>query len=113
MRPIYRRASPTVAQPMHNTRDGYKADVRRAMRRVPRHKFIPINYAMYADADAPLPIGYGQTISQPMLVGVMTELLDLRPGDKVLEIGTGSGYQTAILAELGYVEVYSVEIIPE
>ena len=98
---------------MHKTTDNYKADVRRAMRRVPRHKFIPLNYAAYADADAPLPIGYGQTISQPMLVGVMTELLDLQPGDKVLEIGTGSGFQTAILAELGYVEVYSVEIIPE
>ncbi|MBM2849883.1 MAG: Protein-L-isoaspartate O-methyltransferase [Anaerolineales bacterium] len=81
---------------MHKTRESYKAGVRRAMRRVPRHKFIPLNYAAYADADAPLPIGYG-----------------LRPGDKVLEIGTGSGYQTAILAELGYVEVYSVEIIPE
>ena len=63
--------------------------------------------------DNPLPIGYGQTISQPYIVAWMTELLELQPGDKVLEIGTGSGYQAAVLAELGTVQVYSIEIIPE
>jgi protein-L-isoaspartate(D-aspartate) O-methyltransferase len=88
-------------------------DVRRAMQVVPRHAFVPPAYRDVAYEDHPLPIGYGQTISQPHLVAVMIELLNLKSGEKVLEIGTGSGYQTAILAELGYVEVYSVEIIPE
>jgi protein-L-isoaspartate(D-aspartate) O-methyltransferase len=88
-------------------------NVKRAIDRVRRHEFVPSFYRDHAYDDTPLPIGHGQTISQPSLVAYMTELLDLRPGDKVLEIGTGSGYQTAILAELGYGEVYSVEIIPE
>jgi protein-L-isoaspartate(D-aspartate) O-methyltransferase len=89
------------------------SDVRRAMRRVPRDKFVPIPYRYLASGDYPLPIGCGQTISQPSLVARMIELLDLQPGDTVLEIGTGSGYQTAMLAELGYVEVYSVEVVLE
>lgn len=88
-------------------------DVLRVMRTVPRHVFVPHGYLNEAYADHPLPIGYGQTISQPYIVAWMTELLELQPGDKVLEIGTGSGYQAAVLAELGYVEVYSIEIIPE
>ncbi len=88
-------------------------DVRRAMQVVPRHFFVPSVYRDVAYEDHPLPIGYGQTISQPHLVAVMIELLNLKPAEKVLEIGTGSGYQTALLAELGYVEVYSVEIVPE
>ncbi len=88
-------------------------DVLRAMRTVPRHLFVPEQYRDQAYADHPLPIGYGQTISQPYIVAWMTELLELKPGDKVLEIGTGSGYQAAVLAALGYVEVYSIEIIPE
>ncbi|MBN2045293.1 MAG: protein-L-isoaspartate(D-aspartate) O-methyltransferase [Anaerolineales bacterium] len=88
-------------------------DVIRAMRTVPRHLFVPEKYINSAYADHPLPIGYGQTISQPYIVAMMTELLELKPGDKVLEIGTGSGYQAAVLAELGYVDVYSIEIIPE
>jgi protein-L-isoaspartate(D-aspartate) O-methyltransferase len=88
-------------------------DVLRAMRTVPRHEFVPQDYLNQAYADHPLPIGYGQTISQPYIVAWMTELLELKPGEKVLEIGTGSGYQAAVLAELGYVEVYSIEIIPE
>jgi protein-L-isoaspartate(D-aspartate) O-methyltransferase len=88
-------------------------DVLRVMRAVPRHAFVPHEYLDAAYADHPLPIGYGQTISQPYIVAWMTELLDLQPGDKVLEIGTGSGYQAAVLAELGFVEVYSIEIIPE
>ncbi len=88
-------------------------DVLRVMRTVPRHRFVPPEYLDQAYEDHPLPIGYGQTISQPYIVAWMTELLDLKPGEKVLEIGTGSGYQAAVLAELGYVDVYSIEIIPE
>jgi protein-L-isoaspartate(D-aspartate) O-methyltransferase len=88
-------------------------DVLQAMRNVPRHKFVPDEYLDQAYEDHPLPIGYGQTISQPYIVAWMTELLELQPGEKVLEIGTGSGYQAAILAELGYVDVYSIEIVPE
>jgi protein-L-isoaspartate(D-aspartate) O-methyltransferase len=88
-------------------------DVLRAMRTVPRHKFVPPDYLDQAYEDHPLPIGYGQTISQPYVVAWMTELLELQPGEKVLEIGTGSGYQAAVLAELGFVEVYSIEIVPE
>ena len=88
-------------------------DVLRAMRTVPRHLFVPEDLVKFAYADHPLPIGYGQTISQPYVVAWMTDLLELEPGEKVLEIGTGSGYQAAVLAELGFVEVYSIEIIPE
>ena len=88
-------------------------DVLRVMREVPRHEFVPPEYLGQAYEDHPLPIGYGQTISQPYIVAWMTELLELQPGEKVLEIGTGSGYQAAILAELGYVDVYSIEIVPE
>jgi len=94
-------------------RDISDPDVLRAMRRVPRQEFIPEEYRNHAYNDNPLPIGFGQTISQPYIVAWMTELLDLDPGDRVLEIGTGSGYQAAVLAELGGVEVYSIEIIPE
>lgn len=88
-------------------------DVLWAMRNVPRHEFVPAEFRDLAYEDHPLPIGYGQAISQPFVVAWMTELLELRPGEKVLEIGTGSGYQAAVLAELGYVDVYSVEIVPE
>ncbi len=88
-------------------------DVLRAMRAVPRHAFVPEEYLNQAYGNHPLPIGYGQTISQPYIVAFMTDLLDLHPGEKVLEIGTGSGYQAAVLAELGYLEVYSIEIVPE
>ena len=88
-------------------------DVLRAMRTVPRDKFVPQEYIQSAYEDHPLPIGFGQTISQPYIVAWMTELLELKPGEKVLEIGTGSGYQAAVLAEMGYVQVYSIEIIPE
>lgn len=83
-----------------------------AMRAVPRHQFVPENVRELAYEDHPLPIGYGQTISQPFIVALMTQSLNPYPGQKVLEIGTGSGYQAAVLAELG-VEVYTVEIIPE
>ena len=84
-----------------------------AMRTVPRHEFVPVEYLDQAYDDHPLPLGYGQTISQPYIVAWMTELLDLQPGEKVLEIGTGSGYQAAVLSALGDVEVYSIEIVPE
>ncbi len=83
-----------------------------AMEKVPRHEFVLPQYLNQAYADHPLPIGYGQTISQPYIVAFMTELLDLEKGERVLEIGTGSGYQAAVLAELTD-EVYTVEIIPE
>jgi len=81
-----------------------------AMRAVPRHFFVQEALAAKAYTDAPLPIGEGQTISQPYVVALMSEALDLQPGMKVLEIGTGSGYQAAVLAEMG-VEVYTVERI--
>lgn len=84
-----------------------------AMRTVPRHLFIPPDLIDVAYGDHPLPIGYGQTISQPYIVAWMTELLELKPGEKVLEIGTGSGYQAAVLAELDDVDVYTIEIVPE
>jgi protein-L-isoaspartate(D-aspartate) O-methyltransferase len=84
--------------------------VLKAMRKVPRHLFVPKSYQEEAYTDEPLPIGEGQTISQPYIVALMTELLGLKGGEKVLEIGTGSGYQAAILAEIAK-EVYSIEII--
>ncbi|HEY6000438.1 MAG TPA: protein-L-isoaspartate(D-aspartate) O-methyltransferase [bacterium] len=81
-----------------------------AMRAVPRHRFVPPELAAEAYEDHPLPIGEGQTISQPYIVALMTELLALRGGERVLEVGTGSGYQAAVLAELAG-EVYSIEIL--
>jgi protein-L-isoaspartate(D-aspartate) O-methyltransferase len=82
-----------------------------AMRRVPRHRFVPEEYRKEAYEDYPLPIGEGQTISQPYIVAFMTEILAPQPGQKVLEIGTGSGYQAAVLAEMG-AEVTTIEILP-
>ena len=86
--------------------------VLRAMRTVPRHQFVPERLARHAYEDRPLPIGYGQTISQPYIVAYMTELIRPRPGQRVLEVGTGSGYQAAILAEI-VDSVFTVEIVPE
>lgn len=86
------------------------ARVLAAMRKVPRHLFVPAEMVPSAYADQPLPIGHGQTISQPYIVAFMTEALEIRPRDRVLEIGTGSGYQAAVLAELA-AEVYSMEIV--
>jgi protein-L-isoaspartate(D-aspartate) O-methyltransferase len=82
---------------------------RAAMRAVPRHEFVPRESARRAYGDYPLPIGYGQTISQPYIVAFMTEILNPTPGMKILEVGTGSGYQAAVLGEIGC-EVYTVEI---
>jgi protein-L-isoaspartate(D-aspartate) O-methyltransferase len=83
-----------------------------AMRKVPRHLFIPEPQRNRAYDDTPVPIGLGQTISQPYIVAFMTQALDLEPGHRVLEIGTGSGYQAAVLAEIAR-EVYSIEVLPE
>jgi len=94
-------------------RDNIKdPDVLDAMRHVPRHRFVPRNFQNQAYDNNPLPIGRGQTISQPYIVAFMTEMLHLEPGDKVLEIGTGSGYHSAVLSELTP-HVYSIEIINE
>ena len=87
-------------------------DVLEAMRHVPRHSFVPDAYRSRAYADTPLPIGEGQTISQPYIVAYMTDLLELEKGDKVLEIGTGSGYQAAVLTEITP-HVFTIEIIEE
>lgn len=84
--------------------------VLRAMREVQRHLFVPPEMQPYAYLDTPLPIGYEQTISQPYIVGFMTEALELTPQDRVLEIGTGSGYQAAVLSVLAR-EVYTIEIV--
>jgi protein-L-isoaspartate(D-aspartate) O-methyltransferase len=81
-----------------------------AMREVPRHEFVPESMREEAYRDQPLPIGHGQTISQPYVVAVMSELAQLEPGQRVLEVGTGSGYQAAVLAELA-AEVYTIEIL--
>ena len=83
-----------------------------AMGKVPRHEFVPIELQPYAYANLPLPIGFEKTISQPFIVALMTDLLDIKADDSVLEIGTGLGYQAAILAQLAR-KVYSVEIIEE
>ena len=83
-----------------------------AMRKVPRDEFVPASLAPWAYEDAPLPIGHDQTISQPYIVALMSELAALRPDSRVLEVGTGSGYQAAVLAELAR-DVYTIEIVPE
>ncbi|MEN8113016.1 MAG: protein-L-isoaspartate(D-aspartate) O-methyltransferase [Actinomycetota bacterium] len=87
-------------------------NVLRAMRTVPRHRFVPADNRDIAYGDHPLPIGHGQTISQPFIVAMMSEALDVAPGARVLEIGTGSGYQAAVLSAMGC-EVFTMEIIPE
>lgn len=84
----------------------------KAMRRVPRHLFVPDNYSSEAYGDYPLPIGYGQTISQPYIVAYMTEAVVPSAGKKALEIGTGSGYQAAVMAEI-VDSVFTIEIVPE
>ncbi len=93
-------------------KEQFDARVMEAMARVPRHAYVPNELQDVAYANIPLPIGHGKTISQPFIVALMTDLLDLQGDDRVLEIGTGLGYQAAILAELAY-QVYTVEIIEE
>ncbi len=90
--------------------DALSVRVMQAMSKVHRHHFVPIEVQAFAYANMPLPIGHGKTISQPFIVALMTDLLDIAPTDRVLEIGTGFGYQAAVLAELAGA-VYSVEII--
>lgn len=93
-------------------REALTDQVMQVMGRVPRHEFVPDDVKPLAYENRPLPIGYGQTISQPYIVALMTELLEPKAGHKVLEIGTGSGYQAAILAELTS-QVFTIEIIEE
>jgi protein-L-isoaspartate(D-aspartate) O-methyltransferase len=93
-------------------RSAFDARVMKAMGAVPRHEFVPLEERISAYLDIPLPIGHGQTISQPYIVALMTDLLEINPGDKVLEVGSGSGYQAAVLAELTRT-VHTVEIVPE
>jgi protein-L-isoaspartate(D-aspartate) O-methyltransferase len=93
-------------------RDITDARVLSAMHTVPRHRFVPKALQLLAYRDTPLPIGHGQTISQPYMVALMSQVLSVRPGQRILEIGTGSGYQAAVLAEMD-VQVFSIEIVPE
>ena len=92
-------------------RDSIVPEILKVVGKVPRHEFVPDRVRGDAYADRPLPIGYGQTISQPFIVALMTDLLRVRPGDIVLEVGTGSGYQAAVLAHLAR-RVYTIEIVP-
>ena len=88
----------------------FDSRVMSVMGKVERHKFVPRSHQSWAYANQPLPIGHGQTISQPYIVALMTDLVSIEPGEKVLEIGTGSGYQAAVLAEMG-AEVFTIEIV--
>jgi len=101
-----------MPHPYFSIRQRLSPEVEAAMGKVDRRKFVPANLRAQANADYPLPIGHGQTISQPSLVAMMTEELMLQAGARVLEIGTGCGYQTALLAELA-ATVHTIEIIPE
>jgi protein-L-isoaspartate(D-aspartate) O-methyltransferase len=92
------------------TRGIHDAEVLDALRSVPRHQFVPLPARGEAYSDRPLPIGFDQTISQPYIVALMTELAEVQPGDRVLEIGTGSGYQAAVLASMGCT-VFTIEIV--
>jgi len=92
------------------SRDIQSERVLEAMKKVPRHLFMPESVRQYAYIDSPVPIGQEQTISQPYIVGLMTQTVDPKPGDRALEVGTGSGYQAAVLGELVQ-EVYTIEII--
>lgn len=93
-------------------REAFDERVMEVMGEIPREKFVPLSNKLFAYANRPLPIGYGQTISQPYIVALMTDLLDLTPDSVVLEIGTGSGYQAAVLSRLAK-KVYSIESIAE
>jgi protein-L-isoaspartate(D-aspartate) O-methyltransferase len=105
-------AEEAAATAAYTGRSEFSPAVMDAIARVRRERFIEPGQEPLAYVNGPLPIGYGQTISQPYIVALMTDLLELRPGHRVLEIGTGSGYQTAVLAELG-AEVFGIEIVPE
>jgi protein-L-isoaspartate(D-aspartate) O-methyltransferase len=104
-------AADAAATSASTGRAAFSPRVMAALGKVERHRFVPAGLAPFAYRNRPLPIGEGQTISQPYIVALMTDLLDLAGGERVLEIGTGSGYQAAILAEMG-ARVFSVEILP-
>lgn len=108
----YEQTRKLMVRQQIQSRGIHSQSVLEAMRAVPRHRFVPGNYQSEAYRDGPLPIGYGQTISQPYIVAYMTELIRPEPGFKVLEIGTGSGYQAAVLAEI-VDSVYTIEIVEE
>jgi protein-L-isoaspartate(D-aspartate) O-methyltransferase len=93
-------------------KDGLDPRLRTALLRVQRHLFVPAQLALAAYQDTPLPIGFDKTVSQPFIGALMLDLLDIEPGDKVLEVGTGLGYQAAVMAEMG-ADVFSVEIVEE
>ena len=107
----YAQARRRMVEEQLASRDITDSRVLDAMRRVPRHLFVPAGLRSQAYDDYPLPIGEGQTISQPYIVALMTQCLGLKGGEKVLEVGTGSGYQAAVLAEMG-ARVFSIEINP-
>lgn len=104
----YEQARARMVERQLRARDIHDERVLDAMAQVPRHRFVPAQHRASAYADGPLPIGEGQTISQPYIVAYMSQLLQLEPDDRVLEIGTGSGYQAAVLAHLA-AEVFTVE----
>ncbi|HEY7746143.1 MAG TPA: protein-L-isoaspartate(D-aspartate) O-methyltransferase [Desulfuromonadales bacterium] len=108
----FRQARELMVRTQLERRDISDPATLQAMRRVPRHNFVAESLIGDAYADRPLPIGHGQTISQPYIVAYMTQVVAPRPGKRVLEIGTGSGYQAAVLAATG-ADVFSIEIIPE
>jgi len=105
-------ASHTVFASTQIGKSALDPKVMAAVARVPRHEFVPAELQLYAYADTPLPIGYDKTISQPFIVALMTDLLEVEDEDHILEIGTGLGYQAAVLAELAR-EIYTVELIEE
>jgi protein-L-isoaspartate(D-aspartate) O-methyltransferase len=109
---VYAREREAMVTGQIEARGIRNRDVLSAMRTIPRHLFVPAGMREFAYADRPLPIGYRQTISQPYIVGLMTELLEPARGHRVLEIGTGSGYQAAVLSRL-VDEVDSIELVPE
>lgn len=108
---IWEKARQTMVSEQIEARGIRDANVLRALRNVPRHQFVPPEMTPQAYDDRPLLIGHGQTISQPYIVAFMTEALQVRPEDRVLEIGTGSGYQAAVLSLLAK-QVYTIEIVP-
>ena len=105
-------AAYTTLASEHIGKEALDPRVLEVMARVPRHDFVPAEIRPFAYENTPLPIGFGKTISQPFIVAVMTDLLDPRPDDVVLEIGTGLGYQAALLAELAW-QVWTVEVVEE